>query len=77
MSLALDFLTGPHPFGFVPLGRLRGIRLCGNDIDRSWGTGAEIRGPAAYLMMAAAGRAESLEMLEGPGVFMLHQRLSG
>ena len=24
-ALALDFLTGPWPFGFVPLGRLRGL----------------------------------------------------
>src|SRR5215217_5574789 len=34
-ALALDFLTGPWPFGFVPLGRLRGIALRGNDIGRA------------------------------------------
>lgn len=36
-ALALDFLTGPWPFGFVPLGRLRGISLRASDIERSWG----------------------------------------
>lgn len=35
VRLALDFLTGPWPFGFVPLGRLRGISLRGTDIGRS------------------------------------------
>jgi uncharacterized protein (TIGR03083 family) len=77
VSLALDFLTGPHPFGFVPRGRLRGIALYSTDIDRSWGTGAEIRGPAAQVMMAAAGRAEMLRTLDGPGVPVLRYRLSG
>jgi uncharacterized protein (TIGR03083 family) len=44
-ALALDFLTGPWPFGFVPLGRLWGISLHATDIDHSWGKGTEIRGP--------------------------------
>ncbi len=73
---ALDFLTGPRPLGFVPRGRLRGIALHSNDIGRSWGTGAEIHGPAALLMMAAAGRTDALAMLEGPGVGVLRKRLS-
>ncbi|WP_281006304.1 hypothetical protein [Nocardia vinacea] len=30
----LNFLTGPWQIGFVPLGRLRGIRLRATDIDR-------------------------------------------
>ena|ERR1700730_1296760 len=73
---ALDFLTGPRPFGFVPRGRLRGIALHSTDVGRSWGTGAEIRGPAALLMMAVAGRVDTLGMLDGPGVALLRQRLS-
>jgi uncharacterized protein (TIGR03083 family) len=72
---ALDFLTGPRPFGFVPRGRLRGIALHSTDIGRSWGTGAEIRGPSALLMMAVAGRVEILGMLDGPGVTVLRKRL--
>ena len=74
---ALDFLTGPRPLGFVPPGRLRGIAFHSTDIGRSWRTGAEIRGPAALLMMAAAGRTDTLAMLEGPGVEVLRKRLSG
>jgi hypothetical protein len=73
---ALDFLTGPRPLGFVPRGRLSGIALHGTDIGRSWGTGAEIRGPGAHLMMAVAGRVDLLPMLDGPGVAVLRQRLS-
>jgi uncharacterized protein (TIGR03083 family) len=73
---ALDFLTGPRPLGFVPRGRLRGIALHSTDIGRSWGTGADIHGPAALLMMAVTGRVDILEMLEGPGVAALRQRLS-
>ena len=72
----LDFLTGPRPLGFVPRGSLRGIALHSTDIGRSWGTGAEIHGPAALLMMAVTGRVDILAMLDGPGVAVLRKRLS-
>jgi uncharacterized protein (TIGR03083 family) len=75
-ALALDFLTGQWPFGFVPLGRLRGIHLQCTDIDRAWGTGARIGGPAAALMMSAAGRTALLDALDGPGMPLLRHRLS-
>ena len=75
VALALDFLTGPWPFGFVPLGRLWGISLHGTDIDRSWGKGAKICGPAAALMMAVSGRTARLDHLDGPGLPLLRQRL--
>jgi uncharacterized protein (TIGR03083 family) len=75
-ALALDFLTGPWPFGFVPLGQLRGIRLQSTDIDRAWGKGAEIRGSVAALMMTVAGRTSSLGMLEGAGLPRLRHRLA-
>jgi uncharacterized protein (TIGR03083 family) len=76
-ALALDFLTGPWRLGFVPLGRLRGICLRCTDIDRAWGKGAEIHGPVAALMMAAGGRTALLHMLDGPGLPLLRERLSG
>jgi uncharacterized protein (TIGR03083 family) len=76
VTLALDFLTGPHPFGFVPQGRLSGICLQGTDIGRSWGSGAEVRGLAAHLMMAACGRTPALARLDGPGLAELRNRLS-
>jgi uncharacterized protein (TIGR03083 family) len=74
-ALALDFLTGPWPYGFVPLGRLRGISLHANDVDRSWRRGAEIRGPAAALMMSVAGRTALLDLLDGSGLPQLRKRL--
>jgi uncharacterized protein (TIGR03083 family) len=74
-ALALDFLTGPWPFGFVPLGRLWGISLHGSDIDRSWGNGAEITGPVSALMMAVTGRTALLDLLDGPGLPLLRHRL--
>src|SRR3954470_15118829 len=74
-ALALDFLTGPWPFGFVPLRRLRGISLRANDIDRRWRDGVEIRGPAAALMLTVSGRSALLHDLDGPGLPLLRQRL--
>ncbi|MBW0011960.1 maleylpyruvate isomerase family mycothiol-dependent enzyme [Mycobacterium sp.] len=76
-ALAMDFLTGPFPFAFVPFGRRRGISLRATDIDRAWGTGAEIRGPVAALMMAICGRTALLHLLDGPGLTRLCGRLSG
>jgi uncharacterized protein (TIGR03083 family) len=75
-ALAMAFLTGPWPFGFVPIARLRGISLRANDISRAWGRGAEIRGPVAALMMAVSGRTALLNLLDGPGLATLCQRLS-
>lgn len=75
VALAMDFLTGPWPFGFVPLGRLRGICLRATDIDGCWGGGAEIRGPAKALMLAVSGRSALLHLLEGPGLPVLQSRM--
>jgi uncharacterized protein (TIGR03083 family) len=74
-ALAMDFLTGRWPIGFLPLGRLRRIRLSATDVDRRWGAGADIRGPVAALMMSVCGRAALLHMLDGPGLTLLRQRL--
>ncbi|MDT5257525.1 MAG: hypothetical protein QOD10_2605 [Mycobacterium sp.] len=75
-ALAMDFLTGPWPLGFVPLGRLRGISMRADDIGRVWGNGAEIRGPVAALMMAITGRTALLHQLDGPGLPELRRRVS-
>ena len=75
-SLALDFLTGSRALGFVPFGRLRGIRLQAVDIDRSWGSGAEIRGPVRALMLAVTGRDALLDHLDGSGLPLLANRLT-
>jgi uncharacterized protein (TIGR03083 family) len=76
-ATALDFLTGPVPIGLVPLRRLRGIRLQATDIDRAWGRGQEIRGRSAELLMATVGRTAVLDGLDGPGLELLRQRISG
>ena len=75
-ALALDFLTGARALGFVPFGRLRGIRLQAGDIDRSWGRGAEIRGPVRALLLAVTGRDALLDRLDGPGLRVLTNRLT-
>jgi len=75
--IALEMLTGPFPFGFVPLGRLRGLSWQATDIDRRWGKGPEIRGRTADLLMAAVGRTATLDALDGPGLPLLRQRMSG
>jgi uncharacterized protein (TIGR03083 family) len=75
VGLALDFLTGPLPLGFVPRGRLRRICLHATDVDRTWGKGVDVRGPIAALMMSVSGRAALLDNLDGPGVPLLRHRL--
>jgi uncharacterized protein (TIGR03083 family) len=74
-ALAMDFLTGRWPIGFVPAGRLSGISLRANDICRVWRSGAEIRGRVAALMMAVSGRTALLHLLDGPGLAPLRQRV--
>jgi uncharacterized protein (TIGR03083 family) len=74
--LAMDFLTGRWPIGFVPMNRLRGIRLSANDIDRSWRNGADAVGPVAALMMSVCGRTALLDTLAGPGSTVLRRRLA-
>jgi hypothetical protein len=72
----MDFLTGRWPIGFIPVDRLRGIRLSASDIDRSWRDGADVVGPAAALMMSVCGRTAFLDTLVGPGSTVLRRRLA-
>ena len=74
VSLALDFLTGFRAMAFVPFGRLRGISLRADDVGRTWGKGAELRGPAPALMMAVCGRGALSDQLDGPGLSILRNR---
>jgi uncharacterized protein (TIGR03083 family) len=73
---ALDFVTTGRPVGFVPRGRLAGLRLVAEDLDRSWGEGEEVGGRGIDLLMAACGRAAALERLHGPGADLLSGRLA-
>jgi uncharacterized protein (TIGR03083 family) len=51
--------------------RVRGLRLVATDLDLTIGEGAEVRGPAADLIMGAAGRPRAARALEGPGAARL------
>jgi uncharacterized protein (TIGR03083 family) len=76
-ALALDFLAGPWRFALTRLNLLRGLHLRATNLDRTWREGAEIRGPVAALMMSACGRTAMLDQLDGPGLSILQNRLSG
>jgi uncharacterized protein (TIGR03083 family) len=71
----LAFLTSGRAVGFVTRGRLRGLRLIADDADFAWGTGEDVRGRAADLMIAVCGRAAGLTDLHGPGAEVLRARL--
>ncbi len=71
----LDFLTTGRTFGFVPRGRLKGLRLEATDLDWSWGGGQQVRGSVEALIVAATGRAAALDDLEGEGVANLRARM--
>ena len=47
--------------------RARGVRLVATDVDWSYGTGPEVRGPGEALLMAMAGRPDALQDLAGEG----------
>lgn len=74
VRISLDVTTG-RPVGFVPRGRLRGLRLTATDLDWSWGNGVEAVGRGIDLLMAACGRSAVLSQLHGPGRELLAGRL--
>ncbi|MBO0677385.1 maleylpyruvate isomerase family mycothiol-dependent enzyme [Mycolicibacterium sp. S2-37] len=76
VARVLDFLTGRTQIGFFPHRRLRGIALHDEDTGRRWGEGDAIRGPGAALMLAVCGRTVALDQLSGPGLRVLHARLT-
>lgn len=75
----LDFLVSKAATrGFLPSGRLVGLRLTTIDQAWSWGEdGAEVRGTSEAVALAVAGRDVVLPELDGPGVATLAKRLRG
>lgn len=73
---ALEFLVSrPARRGFVPKGRLEGLRLEATDWSWTWGSGPYlVQGPVEDLAMAVAGRPCCIARLHGPGVAMLAAR---
>ncbi|GJM36874.1 MAG: hypothetical protein DHS20C19_02410 [Acidimicrobiales bacterium] len=60
-----------------PLGwgtRVKDLRLLATDIDWHYGTGPEVRGSAAAIIMAACGRDALHDQLSGDGVAELQRR---
>ena len=60
-----------------PLGsgqRVKGLRLIASDIDWHYGTGPEVTGPAAAIILAACGRDTLATELDGDGVAELLRR---
>ena len=73
LRAALDFAkTSPAIRGFW---YRRGLRLRATDLDWSVGTGPEVRGTGEALLLAIAGRAATLDELDGPGQPLLRRRL--
>jgi uncharacterized protein (TIGR03083 family) len=74
LTAALDALTKIGGF-LGSKGRMKALRWVANDIDWSWGDGPEVQGPAEALILAAGGRAASLDELTGGGVATLRERI--
>lgn len=55
---------------------LAGLHLLPDDLDWSWGEGAEVRGPAAALIMTLGGRAVGFAELTGAGLGLLRARIA-
>ncbi len=74
---ALDFLVSkPATKGFLPRGRLTGLRLVTTDQDWRHGDGPEIIGSSEAIAMAVSGRPAALDDLAGPGLDILRRRLA-
>jgi uncharacterized protein (TIGR03083 family) len=56
--------------------KMAGIRLTATDITWSYGTGPEVRGPIAALMLISTGRTVALQTLTGPGAAILTARFT-
>ena len=75
--IVLDFLVSPAARrGFIPKGRLDGLRIHATDLDWRSGDGAEVTGPGEALALAMTGRPVALADLEGDGVSILRDRLA-
>lgn len=86
LPLGLDWTPRPHdaavalgflakaPLGFLPRGRLDGVRLVATDAGHAWRDGADVVGTAADLLRAVCARPGALERVSGPGRDLLVSR---
>lgn len=56
--------------------RWRGLRFVADDLVWAAGRGREVRGPVRGLLLAMAGRRAGLDLVHGPGVATLQERLA-
>ncbi|MEJ8279296.1 maleylpyruvate isomerase family mycothiol-dependent enzyme [Pseudonocardia spirodelae] len=75
LAEALPFAMTAPPLGARQ--RIRGLRLVATDLDFRHGDGPEVTGPGEALLLAAAGRADALSELRGPGRALLERRTTG
>jgi len=61
--------------GFVAKGRVDGLCFTATDLDRSWGSGPVVSGPAVPLASAICGRTAAVADLGGDGVDTFRARL--
>lgn len=73
LRAVLAFAVVAPPIHAAP--RIRGLRLVATDVDWTWGKGREVTGPGEAVLMAAAGRADALDELDGPGAGTLADRV--
>lgn len=74
LRAVLAFAVIAPPIHAAP--RIRGLRLVATDVDWTWGKGPEVTGPGEAVLMAAAGRADALDELDGPGQATLASRVA-
>lgn len=78
VDAVLSFLmTSKATRGILPKGRVPGLRFVSSDTGWDGGdpAGAEVRGPAASLVLAITGRRVGLDALTGDGVAELGRRI--
>lgn len=77
VRIGLEFVTTGRPVGFVRRGWLDGLRLVCVDAGFAHGDGHEIHGRGLDVLVAACGRPAALDRLEGQGVSVLRDRVTG
>jgi len=76
LGVSLSWLARGRSKGFVPPGRVDGLRFEATDLDLRCGTGtALVRGPAVALCGALCGRRAHLDRLSGDGLGTLSGRI--
>lgn len=75
VTVALDFVTSRSAaLGFIPRGRLKGIRLMATDSHWVYGSGELVEGPSRELLLGVCGRKVAFPALTGSGVAELADR---